>query len=77
MEKLLTTKEVAEILGIKVQTLRKWRMLGGGKSLPYVRLGSIKSRCMYRKEDVDRWVSEHTMSSTTEETLLSQSEGGF
>ena len=50
MEELMTTREAAEYLGIKPQTLRKWRMQG--KIKPIVEShGEIT--CMHTKTDLD------------------------
>jgi len=76
MEKLLSSKEAAEMLGIKVATLRTWRMKS--KSPRYVRIGGIRSRCMYRKEDVKTWIEDRLRTSTSEETvMLEENERGL
>mgnify|MGYP001420617459 CR=1 FL=1 len=67
MNKLLSTKEVAEMLGIKIQTLREWRHKG--KSPKYVRFGGIKSRCGYRLEDVEEWIRERLTENTSQESV--------
>jgi hypothetical protein len=38
MSKLLTERQVADRLGLCVQTLRNWRFQGRG--IPYIKLGS-------------------------------------
>jgi len=51
MDKLLTTREVAEITRLAPETLRYWRWKGiGPKSF---RLGS---RVVYRETDVFAWI---------------------
>jgi DNA-binding transcriptional MerR regulator len=51
MDRLLTTKEVAEITRLAPETLRYWRWKGiGPKSF---RLGS---RVVYRETDVLAWI---------------------
>lgn len=50
--KLLTPAEVAEILGVTVQTLAVWRC-ADRYPLQYVKVGS---RVRYRPTDVDRFV---------------------
>jgi excisionase family DNA binding protein len=70
MNKLLSTKEVAEILGVEVQTIRKWRM--DGSSPKYLRYGKLKGRCMYRQEDIQSWIEEKLRISTSEETVLTK-----
>lgn len=62
-EKLLTAKEVAERLGITEATLRNWRCTAR-YGLPFVRLGGGKA-IRYRAEDVERFISESTVSPAT------------
>ena len=45
MSKLLTRREVAEMLGLAPQTLAKWAMTG--KNLPVVKLGNRTARYLY------------------------------
>jgi len=51
---LLTSKEVAQMLGVHTSTLRRWRM--GGVGPAYHQLGGRQSRCRYRLADVERWL---------------------
>ena len=55
--RMLTSKEAAELIGIKPATLRQWRYLGRGPA--YVKFGGDLGRCMYRRQDVDRWISRN------------------
>jgi len=65
---LLTSPETARYLGIKPQTLRKWRLTGHGP--PYVRLGdSPRSRVAYKLSDLEAWVAARTFESTAAETV--------
>jgi DNA-binding transcriptional MerR regulator len=53
MDRLLTTREVAEIIRLAPETLRYWRWKGiGPKSF---RLGS---RVVYREKDVLAWIDD-------------------
>jgi predicted DNA-binding transcriptional regulator AlpA len=64
---MLTTEQAAAFLGLKPQTLRKWRLHGSGP--PYVRLGSgTAARAAYRHTDVEAWVSARHFSHTSAET---------
>ena len=55
--KLLTAEEVAEILGVKINTLAYWRCKGRYR-LPYVKVGrSVK----YRVKDVDEFIESRTV----------------
>ena len=71
MTKLLTSEQAAEMLGISVQTLRTWRCKGN--SPQYVRFGGLKSRCRYREEDINKWIEDRLVNSTSEETVRSMS----
>lgn len=57
--KLLTRHEVAEVLGIKVRTLDKWRKEGRAPEFIKVN-GAI--RC--REEDLEKWIDEKSDSDT-------------
>jgi predicted DNA-binding transcriptional regulator AlpA len=52
---LLDTDEVAELIGIKSQTLRYWRHIGNQGPRSF-RMGG--RRVYYRREDVEAWVNE-------------------
>ncbi len=67
MQELLTTAQTARALGMRPQTLRKWRHLGRGPR--YIRLGGRTGRAMYSPKDVCEWVEVRTFSSTGEENL--------
>lgn len=54
MDRLMTTAEVAEYLGIPVSTLYQWRYRGTAP--PAAKLGK---HTRYRRSDVDAWVAEH------------------
>jgi excisionase family DNA binding protein len=53
MSKLWGTKELAEYLGIPVQTIYQWRTKGYGP--PGIRVGK---HVRYRPEDVDKWLDD-------------------
>ena len=64
---MLSTRETAERLGVRPQTLRKWRLLGKGPR--YVRLGANpQARVSYSLEAVQEWLAAHTFCSTSEES---------
>jgi len=52
-ERLLRDVEAAERLGVKVQTLRNWRMMGTG--VPYVRIGDRSVR--YSEDDLKAYIN--------------------
>ena len=67
MRKLLSTTETANLLGLARNTLEHARVKGSGP--PFIRLGR---RVRYRSEDVEAWVSERRVGSTSQ--VLTQSE---
>jgi len=65
---IINSKVAADLLGIKPQTLRKWRHRGTGPR--FIRLGSSTvGRVVYRVLDVEKWLEDHTFGSTAEETV--------
>ena len=60
----LTTKELAELTRTQPQTWRKKRWQGGGPR--FIKLGN---RCLYRRADVEEWLSDRSYSSTAEQTV--------
>lgn len=64
--RLLSTKQAADYLGLKSQTLRRWRMQGDGPA--YVRLGNTpRARVAYRNADLDLWLDQRVFYSTSVE----------
>jgi predicted DNA-binding transcriptional regulator AlpA len=51
LQRLLSTGEVAEILGRPARTLRQWRYLGEGPR--YLKVGAT---VRYRTRDVEAWL---------------------
>ena len=69
MKRLLREKEVAEIYGISVRTLQKWRCTGGGP--PFVKANrSIR----YRMEEIESYLDLNTHSTTS--SYSSSASGG-
>jgi len=65
-ERFLSTKDLAELLGLKPQSLRAWRLRGNGPK--YIRLGQgTKAPVVYRWRDVEEWLVERTFRHTAEE----------
>jgi hypothetical protein len=63
----LTTEETAAVLKIQPQTLAVWRMKGRGPR--YIRLSpSRRSRCLYRRTDIEEYLASRTFTSTAAET---------
>ena len=49
--RMLNEKQTAELLGVSVAALRKWRFQRRGPA--YIKLGKL---VRYRREDVDQWL---------------------
>ena len=64
---LLTTTEAAAALGVKPQTMRKWRQTGAGPL--YIRFGGPFGRAHYRRSDIDAWVDARVYANTSAETV--------
>jgi excisionase family DNA binding protein len=50
MQKLYSTKEVAEVLGVTQGAVRQWRLIG---KLKPTKIGSL---CRYSEEEIDRFL---------------------
>lgn len=61
MEKLLTQKEVARLLGVSERTLERHRVFGTGPG--FVRLGRL---VRYRVSDLEAWVKSSVRRSTSQ-----------
>lgn len=57
MDKLLTAKQVSELLEVKLDTVYDWVHRG---RIPYVKLGRL---VRFRKTEVFQWVESHTIRS--------------
>lgn len=55
-DRLLSTKQAAEFLSVKVQTMQVWRY-NGGHPLPYIKFNNKLIR--YRMSDLVDWVGKH------------------
>ena len=62
----LTTIEAAARLRVKPQTLRAWRVRGGGPG-PYLRVS--RNRVIYPLESIEAWERSRLAHSTAEETV--------
>jgi len=62
---LLTTVEAAEYLRLSPRTLEDMRVTGNGPR--YFKLGpGRRSKVVYRRDDLDSWLSEFQFKSTSE-----------
>lgn len=55
MEKLLTARQVSELLEVKISTVYDWVYRG---VIPHVKLGRL---IRFKKAEVFRWVESHTI----------------
>lgn len=68
-ERFLRTRQLAELLGVAVQTIQHWRMSGYGP--PFARMGnSVWASPVYRLSDVEAWLANR-FKSTKEESRRS------
>ncbi len=65
----MTQQQVAERLGVAVGTLAYWRVLGGGRSPKFLKIGH---RVLYAEHHVDEWALEQARSSTAEHWQIEQ-----
>ena len=62
VEKLLTPKEAAAVLGLSTGTLQNWRIAGKGpRFLKYTHRGMVR----YPEGDLRAWVESNTRQSTS------------
>jgi excisionase family DNA binding protein len=61
--RLLSTKEAAEYLGLKPVTLNKWRCYATKGKPPWISLGRT---IRYSQEDLDEWIESNKTSSDQE-----------
>jgi len=57
-DKLLSVREAADYLGLKVSTLYKYKLCG---TVPFVKLGS---RLLFDPEKLRRWIEQHSYEPT-------------
>lgn len=62
---LLTRKEAADYLGVKVQTLACWACTGR-YHLPFVRVGRLVK---YRQQDLDAFILENRIDAETDHAV--------
>lgn len=62
LEQLLNEDAAASYLSLAVQTLRNWRVAGGGP--PFIRISPRAIR--YRRRDLIAWINERKVHSTSE-----------
>lgn len=71
---VLPTTAAAHFLGLRPQTLRKWRLLGTGPI--FTRLGDgSRARVGYLLSDLQDWINARRFRSTSEETVAKAHSG--
>ncbi|MEZ4315806.1 MAG: helix-turn-helix domain-containing protein [Polyangiaceae bacterium] len=65
-----STKEAASLLGFPPQTLRRWRVRGGGP--PYAKIGG---RVRYRHADLAAWIEGRVQKNTAMDLKPEDSSG--
>ena len=63
----LTSTQAANLLNIKPQTLRRWRLDGRGPA--YIRLSGTRGRVLYSEASITSWTTSRTFSSTSQESV--------
>lgn len=58
--RLLTTKDLADYLGVSERTLEGWRVRGGGPN--FIKTGRL---IRYSRKDVECWLEDYTRRSTS------------
>jgi excisionase family DNA binding protein len=61
-KEILTPTEAAQIIGVKEQTLAKWRQFGR-HNLPYIKSGKV---IRYRRKDIETWLNAHCVGAEQE-----------
>ena len=65
-EELLTRPEVAKLLRISVSTLERMALDGSGPAYSRLGRGKSKGRCVYRRADVEAFITECRRLSTSQ-----------
>ena len=64
-DRYLSTKQVAEMLGLKEKSLANARYTGIGINIPFIKMGTSGS-IRYRQADIDAYMEANTFSHTGE-----------
>lgn len=70
--KLLTTAEAAAHIGVKPNTLERWRTYGTGPEFIKINPHSLRSPIRYRESVLEAWLAERTCSNTSQYMSLPQ-----
>ena len=70
---LLTTAEAAAHIGVKPNTLERWRTYGTGPEFIKINPHSLRSPMRYRESVLEAWLAERTCTNTSQYPLPSRS----
>jgi len=63
IDRLLSTKQASEFLGLNEKSLANSRYTGTGMEIPYIKLGKI---IRYRLSDLESYIENNTFNHTSE-----------
>jgi excisionase family DNA binding protein len=71
-DRLLTAREVAELLNVSTETVLRWARRG---DLPAVRMpGTTRGRLRFRPDDVDAWIDAHATGAADREVSATRND---
>mgnify|MGYP000894626959 FL=1 len=65
----VSANEAAAMLGVSPRTLANWRTLGIGPA--FVRVGAVRSRTLYRVDDLNTWLDNNRVKTTGSKAVAS------
>ena len=64
MEKLLTPKELSDLLQVKVSTIYSWTHM---EFIPHIKVGRL---LRFKEEEIDKWMKARECNGRTERSLV-------
>ena len=65
----VSANEAAAMLGVSSRTLANWRTLGIGPA--FVRVGRVRSRTLYRIDDLNAWLDNNRVETSGSKAVAS------
>lgn len=65
----VSANEAAAMLGVSSRTLANWRTQGIGPA--FVRVGAVRSRTLYRIDDLNTWLDNNRVETTGSKAVAS------
>ena len=65
----VSANEAAAMLGVSPRTLANWRALGIGPA--FVRVGAVRSRTLYRVDDLNTWLDNNRVETSGSKAVAS------